>query len=63
MPIIALVLWIALIGLAVWIIISYIPMPEAIKKLIVIVAVVAIVLWVITLFGLTSLGPAVPRLH
>jgi hypothetical protein len=63
MPIIMLVVWLALIGLAVWLVTTYIPMPDAIKKLIVIAVVVLVVLWLIQLTGLATLGPAVPRLH
>lgn len=63
MPILLLLLWIALIGLAVWLVTTYIPMSDAFKRLIVIVAVVAVVLWILQLTGILTLGPTVPRLR
>jgi hypothetical protein len=62
MPIIALVVWWGLIGLATWLVVTYIPMPAEVKRLIVIAVVILLVLWLVELLGVTSLGPHVPRL-
>jgi hypothetical protein len=61
MPILTLVIWLALLGLLVWLVTTYIPMPEPIKRLIVIVVVVLVVLWIVQLVGF--IGPSVPRLR
>ena len=63
MPIMLLILWLALIGLVVWAVTTYIPMPAQIRTLIIIVAVVLIVIWLIQLTGLIGVGPNVPRLR
>lgn len=61
MPILTLVVYLALIGLAVWLVTTYVPMPDPIKKLIVVVVVVLIVLWLVQLIGFT--GPTIPRIR
>ena len=61
MPLLTLVVYLALIGLVVWAVTTYIPMPAPIKTLIVVLVVVVIVLWIISLLGLV--GPMVPRLR
>jgi hypothetical protein len=59
MPILTLIIYLALIGLAVWLVTTYIPMPDSIKRLIVVVVVVLVVLWLLELIGFV--GPTVPR--
>jgi len=51
MPLLYVILWIAVIGVVVWALATYIPMPDPIKKLLVIVAVVGIVLWLVSMFA------------
>jgi peptidoglycan/LPS O-acetylase OafA/YrhL len=51
MDLIILVLGIALIGLAVWAITTYVPMEPIFKTIIYIVAAVALVLWLVRQFG------------
>lgn len=63
MPILTLVVYLALIGLALWLITNYIPMPPQIKTLIVVVVVVFIVIWLLQLTNLVAIGPTVPRLR
>lgn len=50
MGLIELVLTIAVIGFLVWLIITYIPMPEPFKTGIVVIVVICIVLFVLRLF-------------
>lgn len=63
MPIILVILIIALIGVVVWACITYIPMPQPFKLLIVIAAVLLTVIWILTIMGVSTLGPAVPRIR
>jgi hypothetical protein len=63
MPILGLVLIIALIGVVVWLIVTYIPMPAQFKTLIIVVAVLLVVIWIIQLTGLLGVGPTVPRVR
>lgn len=60
---ISLILSIALVGLLVWAITTYVPMPSAIKNLIIVVAVVLLVFYVLQVLGVASLGPPLPRLR
>ncbi len=48
---ITLILTIALLGFLVWLVITYIPMPEIFKKAIVVLVVILIVLYLVRLFG------------
>lgn len=47
MPLLTVIIWIAIVGLIVWLVTNYIPMPDAFKKVIIVVAVVVLVLWVV----------------
>jgi hypothetical protein len=49
---ISLILTLALIGFLVYLIITYIPMPDAFKKAIIVIVVLILVLYIIRLFGL-----------
>lgn len=60
MSLIYLLLILALIGVITWAIITYIPMPQGIKTLIVIVAVVGCVLYVMGAFGVVLPSMRVP---
>jgi hypothetical protein len=48
---ITLVLGIALLGFLVYLIITYIPMPDIFQKAIVVIAIVFVVLYLVNLFG------------
>lgn len=49
MPLLTLIIYLAMIGLVVWVVTTYIPMPPAIKNLIIVVVVVVVVLYVLGL--------------
>ena len=55
MSIIAIILGLALVGLIVYLIVTYIPMPEIFKTVIMVVVAIALILWVMQQFG--YLGP------
>lgn len=62
MPLITLIVWIAVVGLIVWLITTYIPMPDPFKKLIIVVTVVALILWVVSSI-LPGGGPVIGPPH
>ena len=49
---ITLILTLALLGFLVWVVITYIPMPDVFKKAIIVIVVVLIILYLVRLFGL-----------
>ena len=51
MPLLYLILWIAAIGFVVWLVTTYIPMPDIFKKVILVVVAIAVVLWVLGMFA------------
>jgi hypothetical protein len=66
MPIITVILVLALVGLMMWAINTYLPMQPTIKNILNIVVVIVVVLWLLNVFGvLGALGGAgnVPRLN
>jgi hypothetical protein len=52
MPIFNVVLVLVVVGVLLWAVYSYIPMAEPIKKLITAVVVIALVVWLLRVFGL-----------
>lgn len=60
MPLVTLILALALVGFLLWLILTYIPMPEPFKKVLVVLVIVVLVIWLMQLLGVV--GPAVPRL-
>lgn len=58
---IALILAIAIAGFLVWLITTYIPMPQPFKVAIIVIVVICIVLYVISAFGIMDVP--VPRLR
>ncbi len=48
---ITLILSLALVGFLVWLIITYVPMPEPFKKAIIVIVVVLLVLYILNLLG------------
>ncbi len=61
MSVLTLMLVLALLGLAAWAIVTLIPMPEGIRKLIIIVAVIVAVLYVLSAFGIGFPNMTIPR--
>jgi len=60
MSIITLIFVLALVGLALYLIETYIPMAEPFKLVIRVVVVIVVVLWLLQIIGVV--GPNVPRL-
>ena len=58
MSLIGLILTLIVIGVLLWLINTYIPMDAKIKKILNIVVVIAVIIWVLTIFlgGVGSLG-------
>lgn len=52
MPLIQLVIILVVVGLILWVINSYIPMQSTIKKILNVVVVIAVIIWLLSLFGL-----------
>ena len=55
MPLIDLIVALVVLGVGLWLINNYIPMDSTIKKILNVVVVIAVVLWLLSAFGL--LGP------
>jgi hypothetical protein len=51
MPLIHLIIVLAIVGVILWLINSYIPMQTSIKKILNVVVVVAVVVWLLSVFG------------
>ena len=60
MSLIAIIVGLALVGLVLWLVTTYIPMPEPYKRVIIIVAIVIVVLWLIQMLGVLP-GISIPR--
>lgn len=52
MPVIQLIVYLVIIGVLMWLVNSYIPMAEGIKKILNVVVIIAVVLWLLNIFGL-----------
>lgn len=52
MPIIELIIILAVVGVILWLVTTYIPMDPTIRKILVAVVVIAVVLWLLKAFGL-----------
>lgn len=52
MPLIQLVIVLVVVGLVLWVINSYIPMQNTIKKILNVVVVIAVIIWLLSAFGL-----------
>jgi hypothetical protein len=52
MPLIQLVIVLVIVGVALWLINSYIPMQAALKKILNVVVVAAVVFWLLSVFGI-----------
>lgn len=51
MPLISVVITLIVVGVLLWLVNSYIPMDAKIKKILNIVVVIAVVLWLLSVFG------------
>jgi hypothetical protein len=51
MPLIQLVIILVVVGVVLWVINSYIPMQSTIKKLLNVVVIVAMIIWLLSVFG------------
>lgn len=58
---ITLILGLALVGFVCWLLLTYVPMPDPIKKLIIVIVVVCIILYLMSAFGIMDIP--VPRLR
>jgi len=58
---IGLLLTLAVIGFIVWLIVTYIPMPDVFQKGIIVIAVIFVLLYVLNALGVV--GPEIPRLN
>lgn len=54
MDLIQLVVLLAVVGLVLWLVITYIPMPEPFRKVIIAVVVIVLALYLLSLFGIGS---------
>jgi len=52
MPLIQLVIVLVVVGLILWVINSYIPMQSTIKRILNAVVVIAVILWLLSVFGI-----------
>ena len=52
MPLLQVVIVLIVVGVLLWLVNSYIPMQETIKKILNAVVVIAVVLWLLSAFGL-----------
>jgi len=54
MPLINLVIILCVVGVLLWLINTYIPMQSTIKRIINIVVIIAVVIWLLSVFGIIS---------
>ena len=59
MSLISLIIALALVGFVLWLVLTYIPMPEPFKKVMLVVVILVMVLWLLQVFGVPGL--TVPR--
>lgn len=52
MGILTLILILAIIGFVLWLVLTYIPMPAPFKSIITVIIVIALILWLLQVFGL-----------
>ena len=52
MPVINLIIILAVIGVLLWLVNTYIPMDGTIKKILNVVVIIAVVLWLLNVFGI-----------
>lgn len=59
---ISLLITLAVVGVILWLVLTYIPMPAPIKQVIIVVAVICIVVYVLRAFGVWGSDVPVPQL-
>jgi len=52
MPLINLVIVLIVVGVLLWLVNSYVPMDDKIKKILNVVVIIVVVLWLLSVFGL-----------
>ena len=52
MSLIAIIITLAIVGVLLWLVNTFIPMPDAIKKIINIVSIIVVILWLLNVFGI-----------
>ena len=52
MPLLQLVIILVAVGVVLWVINSYIPMQDTIKKILNVVVIIAVIIWLLNIFGL-----------
>ncbi len=57
---IQLMLTLAIVGFVLWLLLTYVPMPDPFKKLLVVLVVVCVIVWLMGVFGVADVP--VPRL-
>lgn len=62
MSVLTLFLVLACIGLLAWVIVTLIPMPQQIKTVIIVAAVICAILYCLSAFGLHVANPTVPKI-
>jgi hypothetical protein len=60
MPLLQVVLTLIVVGVLLWLVNQYVPMQDSIKKILNAVVVIAVVLWLLSLFGLFD---SISRIH
>jgi hypothetical protein len=59
MPLIQIVLLLIIVGVGLWFINQYIPMAASIKSILNAVVVIAVIIWLLKVFGLLSTNPKI----
>jgi hypothetical protein len=55
MPILTMLLMLAVFGFILWLIVTYIPMPEPIRTVIIVIAVICLILWLLNGIGVLGI--------
>jgi hypothetical protein len=64
MPIISVLVVLVVVGVLLWLVNSYIPMDAKIKQILNVVAIILVVLWLLSVFGVFNMDLGnVPRIH
>jgi hypothetical protein len=59
MPLIQIVLLLIIVGVGLWLINQYIPMAASIKSILNAVVIIAVIIWLLNVFGLLSTNPKI----
>ena len=61
MPILSIVITLAVIGLLLYLVTTYVPMADPIKRILVAVVVICVVIWLLQVFGVFAYLPTGPH--